>query len=289
MTITTERLRAAAASLGPLPTSLHRLLAITASPEFDFDEIVDVVDHDMMLTAAILRRANSASSSPADRIDSVRESIVRIGAVQALATAMHSVVGGTMQRDLRRYDLSAETMWSHSCAASIAATHVRLRSAVPLPTSTGTTGLLHDIGKVVLDSLAPDDQAPAIVEHGAEACALEEQRYGLDHAAMGGLVAEAWNLPPAIVEGIAGHHELVDDPLPSAICLADTVAHMVWNEPVSFPLIAAADSARLILGIDDDAFDRIVAATAVEVADLLDRFTPLASASPASGTRQGPA
>ena len=261
--------------LGPLPASLHRLLAITASPEFDLDEIVDVLDHDMLLTAAVLRRANSASSAPADRIHTVGEAVMRIGAVQTLATAMHSVVGGTFNKHLHRYRLTSRELWRHSCAASIAAAQIRARAAGPLPTSTATTALLHDIGKVVLDVVGVDVPIPTIQAVGDQACAIEEELFGLDHAAMGGMVAEMWHLPPAIVEGIAGHHALVDDPLPSAICLADDVAHLACadtNAEDMVATLAAAESARLILGIDADTVATIVSATQVELDDLMNRF-----------------
>jgi len=278
--ITHDELKQAATQLGSLPTSLHRLMAITASPEFDFAEIVDVVDHDMLLTAAILRRANSATSAPVDRIHTVRDAVVRIGAVQTLATAVHSVVGGALQRDLRCYNQPSRELWRHSCAASIAAGQIRGRAAIQLPTSTGTTALLHDIGKIVLDVVAVDRQLGPIEVYGIEACELERELFGLDHAAAGAFVAEMWHLPQAIVEGIARHHDLVDDALPSAICLADAIAHLACDDlpdTETAEVGEAAESAGSILGITTEQLHEIVGSTRGQLGELLERFDPVAA------------
>ena len=286
-----DDLRRAAAAIGTLPVSLHRLLAITAAPVFEFSEIVDVLDHDMSLAASVLRRANSAISAPTDRIHTVQQAVVRLGAVETLATAMNSVVGGVLQRELGRYRLSPGELWRHSCAASLAATQIRAVAAVPLPTSITTAALLHDIGKVVLDSVPVLGAVPDLSVSGDELRDNERAIFGIDHAGAGGVVAEMWHLPPAIAEGIAGHHLLVDDALPSAICLADHVAHLVVaargadteaetdeTHSESDPGHAAAvtsgpaASAGLILGIDQALISQLVDSTGSRLADLLERF-----------------
>jgi HD-like signal output (HDOD) protein len=264
-----------AAELGPLPISVQRLLSITASPEFDFAEIVDVVAHDMLLTAAVLRSANAAANASAQHIQTVRDAVMRIGAAQTLATAMQGVVAGPFRSDLRRYAISDGELWRHSCAASVAGGLIRNAAAVPLPPSVGTAALLHDLGKTVLDTIPVDIEGVAIAAVGADACALERELFGIDHAGAGALVAEIWKLPHAIVEGIGGHHDLIDDPLPSAICLADFVAHSTLADADAErvgQLVGAAESALLILGIGPDKLTEIVASTKRQLVELLDRF-----------------
>jgi len=250
-----ERRRMAVDALDPLPTSLTRLLAVTSSPDFDFGEVIDIVAHDMVLAGAVLRSANSAASAPSHQIHTVREAVLRLGAVQTMTAAMHSVVGAALHSDLHRYGLDAAKLWTHSCAASIAAGEVRRRAQLSLPTSISTTALLHDIGKIVLDRVAVDAPVDGLSSPDAsadEVCEMERRLFGIDHAEMGALTAEMWNLPPAIVEGIAGHHRLLDDPLPSAVCLADHLAHLACDDLSPVALDAgsgAARSAAAILGI----------------------------------------
>jgi HD-like signal output (HDOD) protein len=70
-------------------------------------------------------------------------------------------------------------------------------------------GLLHDIGKLVLDQYVRVDYH-AIVElmkkRQLQLWQVEEQLFGMDHGAVGGLMAANWNFPPALTEAIKCHH-----------------------------------------------------------------------------------
>ena len=149
-----DELVRAMSHLGALPISLGRLAAVTGAPEFDFGEIVDVVGHDMVLATGVLRAANSAASATAARVESVRDAVVRLGAARTLAAAMLTIVGGRFQQELLAYSHDPGELWRHSCAASIAADLVRTTAPIRLPASVGTTGLVHDIGKLVLEAPA---------------------------------------------------------------------------------------------------------------------------------------
>ena len=102
---------------------------------------------------ACCRAANSAASGSKSRIENVHDAVVRLGAARTLAAAMLTVVGARLHEPHVPYHLDAGELWQHSCATSIAGDLVRNLAGVPLPASLGTTGLLHDIGKLVLDAV----------------------------------------------------------------------------------------------------------------------------------------
>ena len=163
------------------------------------------------------------------RVENVREAVIRLGAARTLAAAMLTMVGARFERQLIVYGLDPGELWCHSCAASIAADLVRNEAKILLPASLGTTGLVHDIGKLVLDGVVAerDETCGFDGATGPELCELERDRFGLDHAEAGAIVASYWQLPPAIVEGIRAHHAAVDDPVGVSIALADTIAYTV--------------------------------------------------------------
>jgi HD-like signal output (HDOD) protein len=264
--------------LGALPISLGRLAAVTGAPEFDFGEIVDVVGHDMVLTTGVLRAANSASSATAARVESVRDAVVRLGAARTLAAAMLTIVGGRFQQQLLAYSHDPGELWRHSCAASIAADLVRTTAPIRLPASVGTTGLVHDIGKLVLEAVLTersDTTAYAGVfagRFGTELCAVERETFRIDHAEAGAIVAAYWELPPAIVEAIRGHHHAVDDPVAVAIGLADAIAHAVTHDGTQDELHALR-LARVI-GISLDDIPSLVDRASSQLALLADHYPP---------------
>jgi len=70
-------------------------------------------------------------------------------------------------------------------------------------------GLLHDIGKVTLDMLYPEEfRAAADRAHSEGKFIRETERetFGMDHAEVGGLLGEHWNLPASVVDAIQYHH-----------------------------------------------------------------------------------
>ena len=77
-----------------------------------------------------------------------------------------------------------------------------------------TAALLHDIGKVVLNSFVEQysDKIMELVAGGVSFLEAEETMLGIDHAQLGGKIAESWDFPEDIVRGIALHHEPEEAP-----------------------------------------------------------------------------
>jgi HD-like signal output (HDOD) protein len=273
-------LRHAAARLGVLPQSLQRLSAVTATPDFEFGDVVEVVAHDMTLATGILKMANSAANAPPEGVPTVRDAVFRIGVAGTLAAAMHTIASAQLQQGLPSYGLAPGEMWRHACAASLAAELIQSSSAVVLPVSFSTTALLHDIGKLVIDGVAsahPRLRAVRFTTLGPDLWVEEVDRLGVHHGIAGAIVAELWNLPGAVVEGVRRHHDPADDVLPAAVGLADAVSHAVLDERTVITGVGGwdVDVARQVLGIPRDRIDGIVAGTAERLEALEGRFEPV--------------
>ena len=185
---------------------------------------------------------------------------------------MLTVVGARLHEPHVPYHLDAGELWQHSCATSIAGDLVRNLAAVPLPASLGTTGLLHDIGKLVLDAVLTEraDTLDLGGVHGGELCAVERDAFGIDHAAAGATVAAYWELPPAIVEGIRGHHQPGDDLVAVAVSLADTIAHAAVDQRIADEL-QVLRLARVV-GVHAEQLSVIVESTSEKLASLVGQY-----------------
>jgi HD-like signal output (HDOD) protein len=99
-------------------------------------------------------------------------------------------------------------------------------------------GLLHDLGKLILDQYFHPklrDVKKLQEKEGISLLEAEVEAVGVDHATLGSWLAERWNLPPSLVESIAYHHRPLDvlalappsrEPALTAIVhLADILAH----------------------------------------------------------------
>ena len=250
-TISVERLTEAANRLEGLPTSLTRLAAIVSSPDFSMDEVVEVIGFDPVLTATLLRAANSAASGASREISTVREAVVRLGASSVSSLAMGATVGNRFRRASQDANL-----WRHSVASTMACDVITGRSRAWIPAAAATASLLHDVGKLVLaEALTPNilnllqtvAKSDNLTEHEAERAVLM-----VDHGELGAIAARAWELPEVIIDGIALHHADGQSSFGFAVQLSNSVAHLMESETVELPAVGAARPLEALgLGVDD--------------------------------------
>ncbi len=80
---------------------------------------------------------------------------------------------------------------------------------------TGTffvAGLLHDLGKVILDTYFSEQYSEVVqemVEEERSALDVETDILNIDHAEVGGWLAARWKFPEILVTPIAAHHNLM--------------------------------------------------------------------------------
>jgi HD-like signal output (HDOD) protein len=225
-----------AGDMEPLPASLARLATLVVEEDSNLREIVEVVSFDQVLTGALLSRANSVMSAVRNPIRTVHEAVVRLGTGTVLALAMSASLSARMREAVPEYGLAEGELWRHSVMSALAVDALRRVARSTIPAEAASAALLHDVGKLVLARyLGPDAlrlmQAARAVDDLPQSEA-EQLLLEVDHAELGGLVAQHWSLPPNIVQGIIYHHrpELSDSPVAYAVCLADMVAHAVHGE-----------------------------------------------------------
>lgn len=196
--------------LAPLPASAVRLTALIANPHCSLEEVADLIAYDQALTLQLLRAANSVASASATPVGNVREAVIRMGTAQVLSLAVASGARPFLLPGIPAYGLAEGALWRHSVAAAAAAEAMQESGELDLPPETFTSALLHDVGKLVLARfLTPEILAfirrAQAVEH-CERLDAEAELLEVDHAELGGLVAQHWKLPPRVVQGITYHH-----------------------------------------------------------------------------------
>ena len=192
--------------LPTLPSVLRQILATTADPESSVIDLGRHIASDQSLSGALLKLVNSAAFGYHREIDNITTAIVILGFTEVrnlalAATAFRSFGGAKAGPDLTQ-------LWRHSLATAMAAEHVAKLMRLNRET-TFVSGLLHDIGKVVLNALYPAHARRACLIAGTEKISILEAEieiFGMDHAHIGGLLGEHWDLPQSIVDAIRFHH-----------------------------------------------------------------------------------
>lgn len=218
--------------LDPMPGSVIRLAEMVSRPDSSMSDVIGVIELDQALTANVLRLANSAWSASTQRIATVRNAVLRLGAGRILGVAVGERVSRVMVHGCPGYELGEYELWRHSVAAALAAENMRDFASSRIPGAAFTAALLHDIGKLILSRhLAPDlvgrirDTART---DNIDYLQAERRVLGTDHAEVGGIMARQWQFPAQIVNAIAHHHDPDAQPEPvlDAVHIANVVAKL---------------------------------------------------------------
>ena len=223
-------------SLAPLPATAVRLLALLQDANVTLRRIADVASQDVGISAAILRMANSPLLGMRGRVGSISEALTLIGTEQARLIVLSCGVARAGQKELPLYGLEAGAFMRHSELVATLTMGIARQCQYSAVGVAYSAGLLHDIGKVILNGMALqeglDDAkyqhfSRASAESGSHIPTLELQCFGSDHPSAGRDAAMHWALPPEIVEAIERHHGPMGESvqgLPAFLTLANAVA-----------------------------------------------------------------
>lgn len=190
-------------ALPTVPMVLKRTLEVIENPQTSLIEISQFISQDPALTSRLLKMVNSAIYGFPGRISAVSHGVVLLGL---------SVVKGILL-GVSVFELMQETMvglWEHSLGCATAARILARNKGLKEFEEVSVAGLLHDIGKVIMVLLIPDDYTKAI-EHAKtnknHILMSEREVLGADHANAGTWMARKWNFPKPLIEIIEYHHK----------------------------------------------------------------------------------
>ncbi len=192
--------------LSTLPTVILRILEVMNNPVADARDVEREIMEDPVITAKVLKVANSAYYGTDRNISTVSQAVVLMGfaEVQNIALSVsifNSFLGSAKIFDRRQF-------WEHCFATAVTAEALQRR--VNAQTNEGFVGgLLHDVGRIVLDQYFPNEFREIIALAEAEKMSLldaERKILGVTHGDIGYWVTEKWNLPAIVTDSILFHH-----------------------------------------------------------------------------------
>jgi putative nucleotidyltransferase with HDIG domain len=220
--------------LAALPQVVHQIIQLTNNPNASAKDLERLISIDQGMSTRVLNTVNSAYYGFSRKIASIKDAVVLLGfkAVRNLAmtvSVFDLFVGKTDRQNLRR-----GKWWRHSIDTALCARLIASQVAGVSPDEAYTAGLLHDIGKPLLDRHggAPYEQVEDLLAQGMPELLAEQRVYGCDHAEVGYAVSLHWGFPEKLVEAIGCHHTesadgLSDAPLTAVVVLANFVAHLL--------------------------------------------------------------
>lgn len=193
------------------PAIVSELVHELNSHDVSGARIGQLINLDPSISANVLRVANSAAFATDRTISSVDAAIMILGFDTIQSIALKSTVSGLIQLQRKKYGaFDANALWAHSVATSMYAGYLSSRVKRLESSEAVTCGLLHDIGKVLLNACYPDRVAdvlnPGSTLLGESLLGKEERILGACHTAYGAMLARHWKLSEPTVFAIELHH-----------------------------------------------------------------------------------
>ena len=239
------------------PTIISDLNQVMADPLATSNDVAQIVNKSPSLAAMLLKIVNSAHYGFPSKIDRISRAVTIIGTKEISGLALGICVMDAF-KDIPKEVLDMEAFIRHSLACGMVSRILAALNNVAQTEQLFVSGLLHDIGKLIVHKYYPD-HAKACIELGnasdTSIFRSEKKIIGMNHSQLTKLLLEKWNLPAEITANSVHHHSPSGAPNPEKagmVHLADIIAH---------GLGIGSSGERCIPGFDHTILDKIAIST----------------------------
>ncbi len=203
-----------AGNLPSLPEVLIKLLDACEDEERPLSEVADIIRKDPALSFKILQLVNSAYYGVSQTFTTLEQAVVYLGANSikniAVTTAIYQVFEYDRLKRVKQFDL--KEFWWHSLLCGTLAKRVAEASGYGNSDEAYLSGLLHDVGKIVLVSTFPveHDTILSKTENHENTLWAEQQLIGVNHTQVGAWLIRKWQLASMMAEAIRYHHHPIE-------------------------------------------------------------------------------
>jgi putative nucleotidyltransferase with HDIG domain len=198
--------------LPTLPVVSQRILELMADEDASNRDIALLVENDQSLALKIMKLANSAFFGSLTKIASLEQAMIKLGMneVRSIVLAV-SVYDFFSNSDSGIFD--RKRFWKHGIVCS----HTAKYLGASYRTENDTlfiSGLVHDMGKAVLDEFFHDEFLSIINYLELKKCTFSEAEkavIGLTHSQIAAKLLNQWKFPDIIVQQILYHHSPWED------------------------------------------------------------------------------
>ncbi|NDY72372.1 hypothetical protein DO021_11915 [Desulfobacter hydrogenophilus] len=205
-----EAIMATIENLQPIPQTALKIFRMFNQDGYSIEDITQELAQDQVLSARTLQMCNSVLFSSTIKIDTLKDAVIMLGkerlAKSVITTAIESYFEQTGPSG---YSLCKGGLFFHAVGVACLSERLAKEIGIAHPWLAYTAGLLHDIGKVVLDQQI-SDRLPfffrTLGNDKQNIIQAEEKVLGFNHCRAGVILAEKWGFSDALTEVIRCHH-----------------------------------------------------------------------------------
>jgi putative nucleotidyltransferase with HDIG domain len=223
----------AIALVHPIPQNILKLIRMIQDGEYAMKDIANNVRQDQVLSGKVLHMCNSAYFARRSKVSSIDTALVMLGEKTFLQMMLSASLESFFNDDQHGYSLVKGGLFYHALGTALVAERIASFIGEIDPSIAYTAGLLHDIGRVVLDQFvakysvkfysAANDPTVNFLE-------FEKEILGMDHQEVGVALGNDWSLPEDLIDVIKNHHHPSEAETQPVLCAIVYLADLFMSK-----------------------------------------------------------
>ncbi|MCF7988151.1 MAG: HDOD domain-containing protein [Methylovulum sp.] len=194
-----------------IPSVALKLLELTQDDKAKLIDLTHLIETDPALTAKLLQHVNSATYRFSHKISDIKQAVQLLGFSDVRQLALDLLFYDKLIKNQKTKLFDGLFFWQHCLFVALLSKKIAIALNHPHPDQVYTAGLIHDIGKVVLEvygRMTYSDFIPTLKNSENTITENERRFFGMTHTEIGHVFCAAWHLPEPITAVVACHHEL---------------------------------------------------------------------------------
>ena len=270
-------------NLQPIPQFALKVLRMMDEPWHSGADLAEELGKDQVLSARTLKMCNSVLFTRRMKIETLKDAVIILGKsvlAQSVITAAVKECYG--QPEISGYSLCKGGLFFHALSTALTAEKIAGITGRSSPGKAYTAGLLHDIGKVVIDQYLAANDPDCFRNRSADKdnfLKIEKAKTGTTHCHAGAYLAHKWCFPESITNAVKYHHHPAraeqDKELVSIVFLADLLMSR-FNMGIETEIMKTTQTSKALenLGLSSADLEMLVDAIPDSIFDITSLITP---------------
>ncbi|OPY79004.1 MAG: HDOD domain protein [Syntrophorhabdus sp. PtaU1.Bin153] len=201
--------------LPPMPIVMAELIQALKDDDVELNALGKIISKDPSMSLNVLKVANSAFYGLRNKVATIEHAVRMLGIREITSLCIACSTCGVLKPSSKEQTIDLAMFWRHSVAAGVFAKLLADELNIGLLNSIYLAGLMHDVGKIVLDRFAHEDYMEVLrltYNEGIPALEAEKQVMGASHDMVGSWLMEKWQLPPVFGQVANYHHSVFEAP-----------------------------------------------------------------------------
>lgn len=207
-----------------IPAAAIKLLRLTQDERTNVVDLSQLIETEPTLAAKVLRNVNSAAFALSHKVTSIKRAVNILGFSSVRQLALNQLFYNKLIQHKAKEEFDQLFYWQHCLFVASLSRAIATALKHEDPDLMYCAGLMHDIGKIVLETHGKVSYSDFLLAcKGDEQSTLkgEHDFFGLNHAEMGFVFCQQWDIPEQISAIVYCHHDLPKDNTPYVKYRAD--------------------------------------------------------------------